>query len=282
MKSVFTCSFVAILLAAMSTIVSADDAKDEAIKKDHWLIEGTWRVVSLEVNGNKASDEDAKKLSVVNGSDGTWSLRSDGNEIAKGTSTIDPTQNLRTIDITATDGDAKGNHHLGIYENGASTRKLCLAAAGASRPTEFSSKPGSDQILVTFERDLNEAIKIDRQRIEGTWKGLALEIDGGKFSDDDVRNITFVIGADGSWNVTVDGNEITQGASTLDPTKSPNTIDFTPTVGEDKGKPSQGVYSVDRNTLKFCVAPAGLDRPREFSSAFGSRYILISFERMKK
>ena len=35
-------------------------------------------------------EEDAKKLTVVNGSDGTWNLRSEGKEISKGTSTIDP------------------------------------------------------------------------------------------------------------------------------------------------------------------------------------------------
>ena len=38
------------------------DAKDEAIKKDRKQIEGTWRVIALEVNGNKAMEEDAKKI----------------------------------------------------------------------------------------------------------------------------------------------------------------------------------------------------------------------------
>ena len=80
---------VGALLAAIGAIASADDAKDEAIKKDRKQIEGTWRVVALEVNGNKAMEEDAKKLMVVNGTDGTWSLHSEGNEVSKGTSTID-------------------------------------------------------------------------------------------------------------------------------------------------------------------------------------------------
>lgn len=59
---------VGALLTAIATIISADDAKDEAIKKDRKLIEGTWRVVALEVDGNKATEEDARKLTVVNGS----------------------------------------------------------------------------------------------------------------------------------------------------------------------------------------------------------------------
>lgn len=140
-------------LTVIAAIASADDSKDEAIKKDRKQIEGTWRIVALEVDGNKAKEEDAKRLTVVNGSDGTWSLRSEGKEISKGTSSFDPTKKPKTIDFTPTDGEGKGDHHLGIYEIGEKTRKLCFAPAGKERPTEFASKPGSEHILVTFERE---------------------------------------------------------------------------------------------------------------------------------
>lgn len=154
MKTTF-CGFwiVGMLLTAIAGIASADDAKDEAIKKDRKMIEGTWRIVALEVNGNKSSDEDAKKLSVVNGSDGTWSLLSEGKEVARGTNSFDPTKKPKTIDFTITEGGGKGNVHLGIYELGAKSRKLCFAPAGKDRPTEFSSTPSNEHILVTFERE---------------------------------------------------------------------------------------------------------------------------------
>ena len=147
--------FVAVGLLVMSVagIATADDAKDEAITKDRKQTEGTWRVVALEVNGNKAMEEDAKKLTVVNGSDGTWSLHSEGKEISKGTSTIDPTKKPKSIDFTPTEGEGKGKLHLGIYELGEKTRKLCFAAPGKDRPAEFASMPGSEHILVTFERE---------------------------------------------------------------------------------------------------------------------------------
>lgn len=151
MKSCFL--VLGILLTAITAIATADDAKDEAIKKDRKQIEGTWRVVALEVNGNKAMEEDAKKLTVVNGADGTWSLRSEDGEISKGTSTFDPEKKPKTIDFTPTEGAGKGNQYLGIYEIGEKTRKLCFAPPGRERPTEFSSAPGSEHILVTFERE---------------------------------------------------------------------------------------------------------------------------------
>ena len=132
--------------------VPADDAKDEAIKMDRKRIEGTWRIVALEVNGNKAKEEDAKKLTVVNGPDGTWSVRFEDKEISKGTSSFDPTQKPKTIDFTPTEGDARGKLHLGIYELGKDARRLCFAPSGQERPTEFSAEAGSGHVLVTFRR----------------------------------------------------------------------------------------------------------------------------------
>ncbi len=152
-----TRSFSALLFAGAmltaATMATADDAKDEAVKKDRKRIEGTWRVVALEVNGNKATAVDAKKLTVVNAADGTWSLRSEGNEISKGTSTIDPTKTPKTLDFTPTEGEGKGNQYLGIYELGEKTRKMCFAPPGKERPTGFTSTPGSEHVLVTFERE---------------------------------------------------------------------------------------------------------------------------------
>ena len=145
--------FVAAMLTMMAGIASADDAQDEAIKKDRKQIEGTWRIVALEINGNKAMDEDAKKLSVVNGPGETWSLFFEGKEVAKGTNSFDPTKKPKTIDFTITEGGGKGNVHLGIYELGEKARKLCFAPPGKDRPTEFTSVPGSEHILVAFERE---------------------------------------------------------------------------------------------------------------------------------
>ena len=140
------------LLAAIASPATANDTKDVAIKKDRQRIAGTWRIVELVVNGNPAKEEDARKLTVVNGTDGTWSLRSEDKEISKGTSTFDPTQKPKAIDFTPTVGDAKDKLHLGIYELGDDVRRLCFAPSGQDRPKGFSSEPGTDHILVKFER----------------------------------------------------------------------------------------------------------------------------------
>jgi hypothetical protein len=51
------------VLTAMAATATAEDSKDEAIKKDRKQIEGTWRIVALEIDGNKAIEEFVRKLS---------------------------------------------------------------------------------------------------------------------------------------------------------------------------------------------------------------------------
>lgn len=146
--------FFSLLLVGflLPSVASADDATDEAIKKERKKIEGKWQIVELVVNGNKSKDEDAAKLTVVNDARGTWSLWSGDSKITMGTSTFDPTTKPKTIDFTPSEGDAKGNRFLGIYRLGKNTRKLCFAPSGKDRPTEFSSTAENQHILVTFKR----------------------------------------------------------------------------------------------------------------------------------
>jgi uncharacterized protein (TIGR03067 family) len=145
-------SLLCCLIVFVAALSNADDAKDAAIKKDRQQTAGKWKVVAVEIDGQKMSDEDARKYTVVNGTDGSWSLQEDGKEMDKGTSTIDPSKKPKAIDLTPTTGESKDKVHLAIYELGEKTRKLCIAGPDKSRPTDFSAKAGSEQILVSFER----------------------------------------------------------------------------------------------------------------------------------
>lgn len=139
------------LTSVIERAYAADD-KAAAIRKDRQQIAGTWRIISLEVKGNKADDEGVRKMTVVNGADGTWSLRSEGKEIGRGTTTIDPTQKPKTIDIKSSTGEDQEQTVQGIYELGKKTRKLCYASVERPRPTEFTSTAENEHILVIFER----------------------------------------------------------------------------------------------------------------------------------
>jgi uncharacterized protein (TIGR03067 family) len=143
---------VALFLSAVIPLAVAGDAKDEAIKKDRMKFEGTWQVVSLDIDGNKAEEQDAKKITVVNEADGKWRLEVEGKVIARGTNEMDPTKKPKAIDLTETEGDDKGKTALGIYEIGDDERKVCYAKAGMERPDDFSAPAGSGRILAVLKR----------------------------------------------------------------------------------------------------------------------------------
>jgi uncharacterized protein (TIGR03067 family) len=154
MRFTFTKILVLVALtAAAGFLKAAGDAKEDAIKKDRKLYEGTWRVVSVEVDGNPLAEGEAKKLTVTNTADGKWTLESDGQTIAQGTSTIDPTKQPKTLDFTVTEGPNKDKTSLGIYEITADTRRLCYAPPDKDRPAEFSAKAGTGFVLVQFKRE---------------------------------------------------------------------------------------------------------------------------------
>ena len=145
-------SVVSVVMAlAISNVGVGRD--DQTVKQERKKYEGTWRVTALQVDGNQASADDAKKITVVNSADGTWSIRVEGKEVAKGTSEIDPTKKPKTINFTPSEGSEKGKTSQGIYELETDRRKLCYAPSGKERPTEFRSNPGSGHVLVTFERE---------------------------------------------------------------------------------------------------------------------------------
>jgi uncharacterized protein (TIGR03067 family) len=141
------------LVAAGGLVATAGTPADQAVKQDRKEYQGTWRVVSLEADGHKMPEADSWEITVTNGPDGTWVVRFVGEEIAKGTSTIDPMKQPKAVDFTQVDEDNRKTTYLGIYAIRGDCRKLCYALPGLGRPTEFSARPGSGYVLVVFRRE---------------------------------------------------------------------------------------------------------------------------------
>jgi len=141
------------LVAGWRPVSAADVAATEAdaVREARARYAGTWRVVSIESDGNRSTD-DARKIVVTNAADGSWTLAVDGRQTARGTSRIDPLAQPPEIDLEITEGDGAGKKLLGIYEITEKSRKLCFRGEDGWRPREFATTPGSGAVLVTFER----------------------------------------------------------------------------------------------------------------------------------
>jgi uncharacterized protein (TIGR03067 family) len=132
--------------------------------------------------------------------------------------------------------------------------------------------------LVAADQPAADPGKKDLELMQGDWAAVSYIRDGQKLPDDDAQALFR----------TVKGNEYTvyqfrkaigQGTFTLDATKKPRTIDAMP---KGQTQAMRGIYEVDSKTLKLCFAPAGKDRPKDFTAKEGSGHAVTVWEREKK
>jgi RNA polymerase sigma factor (sigma-70 family) len=138
----------------------APEGPDDAMKKEIKLLEGEWKVSTMEFGKTEVPAEMLTKYKFTFAGDKlTWDAPrgitvkamklypSDG--VFPSTFTIDPSQKPKQIDITF--HDKKGDRKvMGIYEIKDDTLKLCTG--GLRRPTEFSSKDDNRAGYIELKR----------------------------------------------------------------------------------------------------------------------------------
>lgn len=139
-------------LLLLAVVTGAEEAKKDAGAEDLKRMEGNWVLVSMEVDGMKIPDDDAMALfRSVKGDQYTVSRYRKA--AGKGTIKLDATKKPRAIDAFPIRADGKGKAVLGIYEFDGDKLKLCFAAPGNARPTEFSAKEDSGHTLTVWQRE---------------------------------------------------------------------------------------------------------------------------------
>jgi uncharacterized protein (TIGR03067 family) len=124
----------------------------DANRQDLESMQGNWAAVSYTADGQQLPDDDAQAFfRSIKGNEYTV-FRFD-KAIGKGSFTIDATKSPKTIDAIPTLRGGKGKPILGIYEIKENRLRLCFAAAGKDRPTDFTSAPGSGRTLTVWERE---------------------------------------------------------------------------------------------------------------------------------
>ena len=118
--------------------------------------------------------------------------------------------------------------------------------------------------------------------LQGKWKTVAMEAMGKPLPKDGIPDFTFVATADGKAEGKLPGGPM-RFTMTVDPKKSPKTIDNAHEAGPHKGMTQRGIYKLEGDRFTVCVPPADSpesDRPKDFNTRNTSNVVFV-FERVK-
>jgi uncharacterized protein (TIGR03067 family) len=133
----------------------------------------------------------------------------------------------------------------------------------------------------------DDQTRSDLDKLRGTWATVSLVSDGKTLADENTPAAkgpaTTLVYEGTKWMIKVGDKVVASGVFKIDPTKSPKEIDIMDESGRVNDKTKLGIYELDGDTYKFCLAPAGKPRPKEFSSKSGTGHSLgVSRREMSK
>ncbi len=139
-------------MLAVGFLMTADQPKDDATKKDLAKMQGDWAAVSAVFDGRRLSDDEAQSI-FRTVKDDQYTIFLFDKTLDKGTFKIDATKKPKTIDAVPASGPGKGKPLLGIYEFEGDNLKISFASPRKDRPKGFTAKEGSGQTLIVWERE---------------------------------------------------------------------------------------------------------------------------------
>jgi uncharacterized protein (TIGR03067 family) len=122
-------------------------------------------------------------------------------------------------------------------------------------------------------------VEKDFERFEGTWKFVFLEMGGMQMPESSFKGARLILKGN---QFTLKEATVTYGGTfKLGLAGKVKTIDVTFTSGPETGKTTQGIYELEGDVYKVCMALVGKPRPTEFVSKPGSGHVLEILHREK-
>jgi uncharacterized protein (TIGR03067 family) len=108
----------------------------------------------------------------------------------------------------------------------------------------------------------------DLDRIQGCWTVAALEVDGQTVPDAARSNARVVVEGNRFSNTGM--GAVYKGTIEIDPSARPRRLDMLFDAGPEKGNKNLGIYELDGDEWKICLATRGAVRPSSFATTPGS------------
>jgi uncharacterized protein (TIGR03067 family) len=140
------------------------------------------------------------------------------------------------------------------------------AALGLTLALAAEARPGAD-------------VKKEADKLQGTWTAEKGLLDGTDVIEK-VGNLQVIFSGDQIiFRGTEKGKPKEKKATfAIDPAQKPRAIDLTPPELKPNEAPARGIYELDGDTLRLCIAGANRPRPTEFSD---KGQVLFTLKRKK-
>jgi uncharacterized protein (TIGR03067 family) len=133
---------------------------------------------------------------------------------------------------------------------------------------------------------LSDAQKKELRQFVGLWEYKEVIRDGKARDPKWLEDLTIEFAENGCFMIKHKNNVVGLGRITIDPSKSPKEVDLTYSErGEFDGKlrgvtESEGIYEIDKNSLRFCFNTEGnkSGRPTSFASKPTEQRVLESLQ----
>jgi uncharacterized protein (TIGR03067 family) len=115
------------------------------------------------------------------------------------------------------------------------------------------------------------------EKLQGNWNIVSLEMDGRTMSAASLGGARIAIQGDRFTSIGMGATY--EGTIALDPSANPKAFSLNFTTGPEKGNANLGIYELNGDTWRICLATHGPKRPQTFAAAPGSGIALEILKR---
>jgi uncharacterized protein (TIGR03067 family) len=261
----------------------------ERANRDEDLIQGRWVPVSAEITGRQLPQSKVKEqIPTLLFKGQRWGSVTTTVQ-REGPVDLNSQKNPKEIDFGGSIFEDESKGAKGIYRFEDDRLHLCLANAGKPRPTEFTTTPLNEQIVIVYQRQ--SASSRDEDKLQGTWQLVSLEEDGKTYAGQQIPTLSNMgvsftgqlfqlklLSQGGEPPVTGMKTE-TNGVFHLDCGVDPRRITVL-TPGSNANS-LLGIYKVEGDTLTLChyFNPKEVKYPTQFATKPKDGALLLVFKR---
>jgi len=141
-----------LLVLGIALTVGARPPQKEPATNGSAKLEGTWAIVSVEIDGNPlAMDKLKESRLTIHGKDYSFKL---GDVHLEFTYRLDASRSPNAIDLIVAAGPEKGKVYHGICKLEKDRYQICRTTVpGKARPTEFATRRNSGLMIVVWQHE---------------------------------------------------------------------------------------------------------------------------------